>query len=65
MQKNEKLSDDLKTLEETVAELRKINEVLAILIDAEKLKKSSLSKKLSNITDLYKDLLSATVCKQG
>lgn len=65
LQKNEKLSDDLKTLEETVAELRKINEVLAILIDAEKLKKSSLSKKLSNITDLYKDLLSATVCKQG
>jgi hypothetical protein len=62
---NEKLTDDLKTSEETVAELRKINERLAILIDGEKLKKSLLSKKLSDITDLYKVLLSTTACKQG
>mgnify|MGYP006079938503 CR=1 FL=1 len=62
---NEKLTDDLKTSEETVAELRKINERLAILIDGEKLKKSLLSKKLSDITDLYKALLSTTACKQG
>lgn len=64
LQKNEKLADDLKTSEETIAELRKINERLVILIDAEKLKKSSLSKKLSDITDLYKNLLSSTICKQ-
>ena len=64
LQENEKLSDDLKTSDGLVAELRGKNERLIGLINEEKLKNLSLSNKLSDITDLYESILTTTINNQ-